>query len=236
MSDKSIKPPTTSDNSLAPAINYISETRVKFVGGCLRKDKITFTHGKTVNIYIVYEKKLLNYVYSSDLTLGNSLFDAVKLVKTTDIDKYKYSGYGIGFDMERTFGLPAIGFVRNIINFGADMDSSLHINNKKRYFILCIGLRQGLDITTLAAEKMYSVNLTEHNKKFCLSLHYNVANSYLFVNGTKTIKCKAKDSAIVATPLETIKQFLEIIWKRLDFIDMFMILVLIMMLLQLMIY
>ena len=83
---------------------------------------------------------------------------------------------------------------------------------------------------------MYSINFTEHNKKFCLSLHYNVANSYLFVNGTKTIKCKAKDSAIVVTPLETIKQFLEIIWKRLDFIDMFMILVLIMMLLQLMIY
>ena len=77
---------------------------------------------------------MLNYVYSSDLTLGNSLFDAVKLVKTTDIVKYEYSGYGIGFDMERTFGLPATGFGRNVINFGADMDSSVHMNNKKIYF------------------------------------------------------------------------------------------------------
>ena len=77
---------------------------------------------------------MLNYVYSSDLTLGNSLLDAVKLVKTTDIDKYKYSRYGIGFDTERTFGLPATGFGRNVINFGADMDSSVHINNKKIYF------------------------------------------------------------------------------------------------------
>ena len=38
-------------------------------------------------------------------------------------------------------------------------------------------------------------------KKFCLGLHYNRANSYLFVNGTDIYKFKAKDSKIVATPL-----------------------------------
>ena len=48
---------------------------------------------------------------------------------------------------------------------------------------------------------MYSINFTEHNKKFCLILHYNGANSYLFVNGKEIIKFKAKDSTIVATPL-----------------------------------
>ena len=48
---------------------------------------------------------------------------------------------------------------------------------------------------------MYSINFTEHNKNFCLILHYNGANSYLFVNGKEIIKFKAKDSAIVATPL-----------------------------------
>ena len=48
---------------------------------------------------------------------------------------------------------------------------------------------------------MYSINFGEDNKKFCLSLHYNGANSYLFVNGTEIIKFKAKDSEIVATPL-----------------------------------
>ena len=48
---------------------------------------------------------------------------------------------------------------------------------------------------------MYSINFTENNKKFCLSLHYNGANSYLFVNGTETYKFKVKDSEIVATPL-----------------------------------
>ena len=48
---------------------------------------------------------------------------------------------------------------------------------------------------------MYSMNFTERNKKFCLSLHHNGANSYLFVNGTEIHKFKAKDSEIVATPL-----------------------------------
>ena len=48
---------------------------------------------------------------------------------------------------------------------------------------------------------MYSINFTVTKKKFCLSLHYNGVNSYLFVNGTEIYKFKAKDSAIVATPL-----------------------------------
>ena len=48
---------------------------------------------------------------------------------------------------------------------------------------------------------MYSINFTVTKKKFCLSLHYNGANSYLFVNGTEIIKFKAKDSEIVAGPL-----------------------------------
>ena len=48
---------------------------------------------------------------------------------------------------------------------------------------------------------MYSINFMEYNKKFFLSLLYNEANSYLFVNGTEIHKFKAKDSEIVATPL-----------------------------------
>ena len=48
---------------------------------------------------------------------------------------------------------------------------------------------------------MYSINFTVTKKKFCLSLHYNGRNSYLFVNSTEISKFKAKDSAIVASPL-----------------------------------
>ena len=68
--------------------------------------------------------------------------------------------------------------------------------------ILVLGKRptQGLE-STLTAKKMYSINFTVTKKKFCLSLHYNGANSYLFVNGKEIVKFKAKDSEIVASPL-----------------------------------
>ena len=48
--------------------------------------------------------------------------------------------------------------------------------------ILVLGERftQGLDNTTIYAEKLYSINFTE-NKKFCLSLHYNGSNSYVLM-------------------------------------------------------
>ena len=54
---------------------------------------------------------------------------------------------------------------------------------------------------TLAAEKLYSINFTMRKDKFCLSLLYNGANSYLFVNGTEIYKFKAKDSEFVAIPV-----------------------------------
>ena len=46
-----------------------------------------------------------------------------------------------------------------------------------------------------------SINFTQQNKKFCLCLHYNGGNSYLFVKGKEIHKFKAKDSEIVVTPL-----------------------------------
>ena len=81
------------------------------------------------------------------------------------------------------------------------MSSSSQIDHKKKD-ILILGKdpTQGLE-HTLTAEKLYSINFTKENTKFCLSLHYNGANSYLFVNGTEIIKFKAKDSEIVAYPL-----------------------------------
>ena len=81
------------------------------------------------------------------------------------------------------------------------MSSSTHINNKKKdILVLGKGPTQGLE-HPLTAEKIYSINLTVTNKKICLTLHYNGANSYLFVNGTEIYKFKAKDSQIAATPL-----------------------------------
>ena len=85
---------------------------------------------------------------------------------------------------------------------------------------------------------MYSINFTVTNKTFCLSLHYNGANSYLFVNGTEFYKFKAKDSEILVGPIylgNISKDWSVDNMKKLDFLVMFMILVLIMILLQSMI-
>ena len=90
---------------------------------------------------------------------------------------------------------------RNVIIFGIDMSSSWHIDNKKKnILILGKGPTQGLE-HTMTTEQLHSINFTKNNTKFCLSLHYNGANSYLFVNGTEIIKLKAKYSEIVATTL-----------------------------------
>ena len=81
------------------------------------------------------------------------------------------------------------------------MSSSAHIDNKKKdILVLGKGPTQGLE-HTLTAEKTNAINFTVTKKKFCLSLHYNGANSYLFVNYTEIYNFKAKDSEIVATPL-----------------------------------
>ena len=164
-----------------------------------KQEKITFSHGKIVIIYIVYEIERSANI-SSYPTLQNCLFGAVKLAKYFDIDLYRYSRYDIGFDRK---GFYSIGdeVCKNVIIFGVRMSSSPHIDNKKKdVLILGKGPTQGLQ-HTLTAEKLFSINFTKENTKFCLSLHHNGANSYLFVNGTEIINFKAKDSEISAYPL-----------------------------------
>ena len=69
---------------------------------------------------------------------------------------------------------------------------------KKNILVLGEGITQGLDNATRTAEKMYLINITKSNTKFCLSLHYNGEESYLFVNGKEIHRFKVKDSEIVA--------------------------------------
>ena len=124
----------------------------------------------------------------------------LNLTKDVDIDQYKYSRYDIGFDKKWFFSIGDEVY-RNVIIIGVDMSSSSNIDSKKKdVLILGKGSTQELE-HTLTAKKLYSVNFTKQNTKFCLSLHYNGVNSYLFVNGTEIIKFKAKDSEIVAYPL-----------------------------------
>ena len=87
------------------------------------------------------------------------------MTKNSDIDKHKYSGYGIGIDRDGSFSFSSGGTGRNVvIIFGVDMSSSTRIDNKKKdILILGKGPTQGLvqKMHTLSAEKIYSINFTE---------------------------------------------------------------------------
>ena len=104
------------------------------------------------------------------------MFGAVKLTKHIDVDLYKYSGCGIGFDRKGSYSI-GNEIVKNVIIFWIDMSLLTKIaNRKKDIFILGKGPTKGLE-HTLSAEKFYSINFTNENKKFCLTLHYNEADS-----------------------------------------------------------
>ena len=122
--------PTT---SLSSSINYVgNKIRVKFTGSCLKQsNKLTYTHGKVVNIYIVYELGASSF-HVNDPTLENCLFGAVTLTKNAHIDKYGYSGYGIGFDRRGSFSFAGGGFGQNVLILGVDMSFSAHIDNKNK--------------------------------------------------------------------------------------------------------
>ena len=145
---------STTDNSFNSTINYYAtKIGVKFTGDCLEQQIITYNHGKVVNIYIVYSLGASSSNYS-DPTIKNCLFGADTLTKNSDIDKYIYSGYGIGFDRRGSFSFPGGGFGQNVIISVADMNSSIHVDNKgKDILILGTGPTQWLGEHSLTAER-----------------------------------------------------------------------------------
>ena len=154
MSDKVIKPP---DTSLAPTPGFKNDEKryFPFKVDCLIRGKAKSEYGKIINIFIVYDLQS-NLNYNPEFTLENCLFGAIKVTKNADVNKFKYSGYGIGFDGKGVFSHPTGSFSNNAIIFGVHMSSSVHIDNKgKDILIHGKGPTQGLGEHSLSAEKMY---------------------------------------------------------------------------------
>ena len=119
--DERINSIKITDHNIAPNfINskdyYVTKTRVKFIGSCLKQDSATFNHKKVVNICILYEISK-SFKISDYPKLENCSFRAVTLTKNADINKFKYSGYGIGFDRHGSFSFSDTGLGRNVIIF-----------------------------------------------------------------------------------------------------------------------
>ena len=126
--------------------------------------------------------------------LGNFSFGAVKLSNNVDPDEHFYSGYDNGFDARDSFLLfDGSRFDKKRKNICYRYELIFAIDNtKKDIMILCKVPTDGLDDTTVIAEKEYYINFTEQQKQFCLVLHYTGLNSYIFVNGVEIYKSKQK--------------------------------------------
>ena len=155
-----------------------------------------------VDIYIVYRFNPISSTRNTDYTIQNALFGAMKITKNTDYSKNNYTGYCLCFDEGGTFthtiregNFDHTTAARNVFIFGVDMSFSVNATNRaNNIYVMGEALVQGINDTTIYAEKNFYRNYTDPGKKFVLSLHYNGDNSYLFVNGRQELKFKAKNN------------------------------------------
>ena len=184
--------------NVAPDIkNITGQLYVSFNGNYFIQDPITISNN-VINIYCVYQLDPISSTRDTTFTIQNALFGAIKIIKNADTSKYNYKGYHICFDEGGTFLKGNINNGTNVVIFGVHESSLVHANNKaNNIYVMDDLFVQGINDTTLYAEKIYSQNFTQSSKKFILSFHFNGNGSYLFLNGVQELKFKAKDDQII---------------------------------------
>ena len=151
--------------------NYFQKNNV------LTSNNDPLVNKNVVNIYIVYKLDPLASTRDKSFTIQNALFGAMQLTKNgTDNDKNNYKGYGICFDERSEFGHtitegghPHTTDAKNVLIFGADMSFSVHATNRANHiYLMGTSLTQGINDTTIYAEKNFYRNLTDFGKKICI--------------------------------------------------------------------
>ena len=177
---------------------------VYLTGNHFQQNKVIIPNDNNViNIYCVYELQQISFLRDTSFTIQNALFGAMQIIKDpTNNSNNNYKGYGLCFDERSNFsytitqdGRQRTSNGKNVLIFGADVSSSIHATNRANH-IYCFGegLTQGINDTTIYAEKNYYRHFTEHGEKFVLSLHYNG-------NGRQELKFKAKNDLLVKEKL-----------------------------------
>ena len=175
-------------------------------GNHFQQNKIILPNNiNVINIYCVYKLDPISSTRNTDYTIQIALFGATKITKSTDFSKNNCKRYGLCFDEGIEFGhtvkqgnFSRTANAKNVIIFGVDMSSSVHATNRaNNVYVMGKDFIQGINDTTIYAEKLFHNNFTEFGVKFVLSLHYNGDNSYLFANGRQELKFKAKDDQII---------------------------------------
>ena len=115
MSEESIEKLNKSDSNFAPTfLDHYSLKDINLNGYCLMKNNICIPK-KVINLYISYTLGVQLRDFNTDYTLRNCLFGSVKLTKNADLDKYKYTDCGIGFDSHGEYSLPDGSIDKNAI-------------------------------------------------------------------------------------------------------------------------
>ena len=139
MSQENIKNPHTADATISPELIHKLNRfgRMKFKGICLNKTAYLLFIKKVVNLYIQYKLDKWKKDLNTDFTPGNWLFGAGKLTKYADPDRYKYSCYGIGFYSRSQLSWTDGSAGKNVIIFGVDNSSSVHIDGRNKNYLVC---------------------------------------------------------------------------------------------------
>ena len=186
-----------------PELKNNGRMHVYFQGNHFQQNNVIIPNN--INMYVVYKLNPISSTRNTDYTIQNALFGAMKITKNTDSSKNNYTGYGLCFHEGGEFdhqvrqgNFDRTTNAKNVIIFGVDMSSSIHAKNRaNNIYVMGKNFIQGINDTTIYAEKLFHNNFTEFGVKFVLSLHYNDDNSYLFANGRKELKFKAKDDQII---------------------------------------
>ena len=117
---------TFADHNLFPDMNFNGHHLIKNIS----------IPKKVINLYISNTLGLQLRNLNTDFTLGNCLFGTVKLTKNAYLDKYKYTGYNIGFEYCSQFLFTDRSYGKNVMIFGADTSSSVHFNNKGKDILI----------------------------------------------------------------------------------------------------
>ena len=193
-----------------PNLKNDGRMNVYLSGNHFQQNKVIISNNDNViNIYCVYRLDPIVSNRDYTFTIQNALFGASQITKNADTSKYNYKGYGICFDEGSDFshaitegGFAHTADARNVLIFGADMGSSIHATNRANHiYVMGELFVQGINGTTIYAEKNFYRNFTDPRKIFLFSLHYNGDDSYLFVNGRQELKFKAKTDQLVKEKL-----------------------------------
>ena len=120
---------------------------------------------KIVSIYIVFDLDVWPRNPTNNFKFKNFVFEPTSVIKSSDKEKYVYSGYEVTFECEGLWHIMDNDITRNVMNFGVDNSSLFHIDNcKKNFLVLGEGPTFGINGTFGSSEKKFNINFSKANK------------------------------------------------------------------------